>query len=130
MSSNIELLAPAGDLNRGKIALSFKADTIYFGAKQYSLRARASNFDFKELHEMINYAHNNHKKAYLVTNIVCHNNMLDGFESFLKEVMTTPPDGFIVSDPSILRKIQKLVPNANIHISTQQSVTNSKAALF
>ncbi|MDR3330385.1 MAG: U32 family peptidase [Mycoplasmataceae bacterium] len=126
----MELLAPAGDLNRGQIALDFGADAIYFGGKQYSLRARASNFDNQQLHEMINYAHQNQKKVYLVTNIVCHNHLLNGFEDFLHEVMKTPPDAFLVTDPSIYRKIQKHYPNAIIHVSTQQSVTNSKAALF
>jgi putative protease len=128
--NKIELLAPAGDLNRGKIALDFGADAIYFGGKQYSLRARASNFDFNDLHAMINYAHAHHKKAYLVTNIVCHNHLLAGIEHFLQEVIKTPPDAFLCSDPAILQKIQKFVPNAVIHVSTQQSVTNSKSALF
>ncbi|MDR3257908.1 MAG: U32 family peptidase, partial [Mycoplasmataceae bacterium] len=97
MSSRMELLAPAGDLNRGQIALDFGADAIYFGGKQYSLRARASNFDNEQLHEMINYAHSKNKKAYLVTNVVCHNHLLDGFESFLHEVMKTSPDAFLVT---------------------------------
>ncbi|MDR2369168.1 MAG: U32 family peptidase [Mycoplasmataceae bacterium] len=126
----MELLAPAGDLHRGKIALDFGADAIYFGGKQYSLRARASNFDNAHLHEMVNYAHTHNKKAYLVTNIVCHNHLLTGFNDFLQEVIKTPPDAFLCTDPAILRKIQKLFPQAVIHVSTQQSVTNSKSALF
>jgi putative protease len=128
--NKMELLAPAGDLNRGKIALDFGADAIYFGGKQYSLRARASNFEFNDLHEMINYAHAHNKKAYLVTNIICHNHLLNGLDQFLQEVIKTPPDAFLCADPSIIRKIQKFAPNATIHVSTQQSVTNSKAALF
>jgi putative protease len=126
----MELLAPAGDLNRGQIALDFGADAVYFGGKQYSLRARASNFDIEQLHEMINYAHEHNKKAYLVANIICHNHSLNEFDKFLHEVMKTPPDGFLVADPSIYKKIQKHYPQASIHVSTQNSVTNYKAALF
>jgi putative protease len=128
--SRIELLAPAGDLNRGKIALDFGADAIYFGGKQYSLRARASNFDFNDLHSMINYAHTHNKKAYLVTNVICHNNLLHGFDQFLQEVIKTPPDAFLCADPAVILKIKKNIANAIIHVSTQQSVTNSKSALF
>jgi putative protease len=128
--NKIELLSPAGDFNRGKIALDFGADAIYFGGKQYSLRARASNFDNNDIHKMINYAHRHHKKAYLVTNVVCHNHLLQGFDQFLQEVLKTPPDAFLCADPAILRKIQKFSPTAVIHVSTQQSVTNSKSALF
>jgi putative protease len=126
--NKVELLAPAGNFICGKTALDFGADAIYFGGKQYSLRARASNFDNKQLKEMIDYAHSLNKKAYLVVNIICHNHLLDGFSLFFNEIKDA--DAFIVSDPYILKEILKIKPNAIIHISTQQSTTNSKAALF
>ncbi|MDR0825674.1 MAG: U32 family peptidase [Mycoplasmataceae bacterium] len=130
MNKHTELLAPAGDLQRGKMAIDFGANAIYFGAKVYSLRSRASNFDYPQLYEMINYAHEHKAKAYIVSNIVCHNHMLAGVKDFLIEVMKTAPDAFLCTDPYIIKMIKSNYPRANIHISTQQSVTNSKAALF
>lgn len=126
----IELLSPAGDVNRGKIALNFGADAIYFGAKMYSLRARASNFDLENIEEIINYAHANNKKVYIVTNILCHNGHIKNFEPFIKKILAFKPDGFICADPFIISKIRELDQNVEIHISTQQSTTNSKAAAF
>lgn len=130
MSRKIELLAPAGDIYRGQIALDFGADAIYFGGKQYSLRARASNFDYDELREMINITHNLNKKAYIVTNILCHNIHLNNLNTFFQKLISFKPDGFICADPAIIQKIRSIDKQIPIHISTQQSVTNSKAALF
>jgi putative protease len=129
-NQQIELLAPAGDLNRGKIALDFGADAIYLGAKAYSLRARASNFDYEQVAEISEYAHHLNRKIYLVSNIVCHNHMLEGFTNFINNVMQYKIDGFLCTDPFIIKKIKTNYPNVDIHISTQQSVTNSKSALF
>lgn len=128
--SRIELLAPAGDLFRGKIGLEYGADAVYFGTKQYSLRARASNFSIEDAAKMIEFAHTHHKKAYLVVNILCHNVHLTNLVDFIKEVDMLHPDGYIVADPAVVSVILSINPKAIIHISTQQSVTNSKAAMF
>lgn len=128
--NKIELLAPAGDLRRGIIAFEFGADAIYFGGQQFSLRARSSNFSINEIKQIIDFAHSKNKKAYLVTNILCHNNLLVLFDKFLKRLKNCLPDAFICSDPFVIEHIRKFYPKAEIHISTQQSVTNSKAALF
>jgi putative protease len=130
MINKVELLAPAGDCNRGKTALDFGADAIYFGARQYSLRAKASNFDTDDINEISIYAHNLNKKIYLVTNILCHSHMADGFLPFLNSVQKYKPDAYICSDPYIIKTIHEYDKDAQIHISTQQSVSNSKAALF
>ncbi|GHU50303.1 hypothetical protein FACS189459_3930 [Bacilli bacterium] len=130
MNNKVELLAPAGDLNRGKLAFDFGADAIYFGAQQYSLRARASNFNFDNIKEISEYAHSRNRKIFLVTNILCHNHMIGGFNEFLDEVIKYSPDAFICSDPFIIKTIHERFPDKQIHISTQQSITNSKAALF
>jgi putative protease len=130
MTKRVELLAPAGDLNRGIIALDFGADAIYFGAQQYSLRARASNFTPDNIREISEYAHSKNKHIYLVANILCHEPMLPGFKPFLDNVMKYKPDAFISSDPFIISSIHKNYPEAQIHVSTQQSITNSKGALF
>jgi putative protease len=128
--NKVELLAPAGDLSRGKIALDFGADAIYFGGKQYSLRSRASNFDLEQIEEICNYAHERNKKCFLVTNIVCHNSMIKGFKNYLNSIMGFKPNAFICSDPYIIKTIHENYPQAQIHVSTQQSICNSKSALF
>jgi putative protease len=128
--NKIELLAPAGDINRAKLAFGFGADAVYFGGKAYSLRARASNFDFEQIKELTDYAHNLNRKVYIVTNIICHNHMLTGFTKFLNNLMKCNPDVLLCSDPYIIQTVKNLYPQVKIHISTQQSVTNSKAALF
>jgi putative protease len=130
MNNKIELLAPAADLTRGMMAINFGADAIYFGGKEFSLRMRASNFDLLEMNKMIDYAHSMNKKAYLVTNVVCRNHTLLNFNKFFTEIIKNPPDAFLCTDPAIIQKILAVNPKSVIHISTQQSVTNSKAALF
>ncbi len=130
MKNKIELLSPAGDIIKGKYALNYGADAIYLGAKAYSLRARSSNFDFKEVTEIINYAHSLNKKVYLVTNIVCHNAHLSAFDDFIKQIIPLKPDAYICTDPFIMDHIRQHDKNAEIHVSTQQSICNSKAALF
>lgn len=128
--NKVELLAPAGDLQRAKLALDFGADAIYLGAKQFSLRARASNFEDNDIKQICEYAHQKKKKVYLVMNIVCHNIHLQNFTKFLRTIMQYKPDGLICSDPYIISIVRKLYTQVEIHVSTQQSVTNSKSALF
>ena len=126
----VELLAPAGDIFRGKLSLDYGADAIYFGGTQFSLRARAINFTNEKIKEMCDDAHAHNKKCYLVTNILCHNVHLANLRPYLKEVMNYKPDAFITSDPAVINAILEINHNAEIHISTQQSTTNSKASLF
>lgn len=128
--SKVELLAPAGDIERAYYALEYGADAIYLGGKQFSLRARASNFDFEDIHKVVNFAHEKNKKVYLVTNVLCHNYLLNDFEVFFDKVTTMGIDGFIVADPFIIHALRQKYPHIEIHISTQQSITNSKAAAF
>lgn len=130
MNKRIELLAPAGDLDRAKIAINFNANAIYFGGKKYSLRARANNFTISEIKKVIAYAHKNKVKVYIVVNIICHNSMILGFKKYLDKIMQCNPDGLICADPYIMDVIHKYYPKIAIHVSTQQSITNSKAALF
>lgn len=130
MNKFVELLAPAGNLEKAKLALDFNANAIYLGGKKYSLRARANNFDLNELRLAIEYAHDHNAKAYLVTNILCHNGMVRDFKPYLDQLMVFKPDGFICADPYIMKTIHKHYPHVDIHVSTQQSVCNSKAALW
>ncbi|MCV3743557.1 U32 family peptidase [Ureaplasma sp. ES3154-GEN] len=128
---NYELLAPAGDLFKAKIALDYGADAVFVGAKSYSLRARASNFEIEQIHELIDYAHARNKKVYLVTNVICHMPLTKNFAKFIDQIMVNPPDGCISADPFIIDHLKKHYrEKTEIHISTQQSITNSKSALF
>ncbi len=130
MNKFVELLAPAGDLEKAMMAIDFGANAIYLGGKKYSLRARANNFEINELRLAIKYAHEHNAKAYLVTNILCHNGMVRDFKPYLDQLMVFRPDGFICADPYIMQTIHKSYPHVPIHVSTQQSVCNSKAALW
>lgn len=129
-TNKYELLSPAGDLKRAYYALEYGADAVYIGAKQYSLRARASNFEFEDIKQLVKLAHNKKKKVYLVINVFCRNHMISGFKKFMDNVSNFGIDGFISADPFIIKTLKDDYPNCEIHISTQQSITNSKAALF
>jgi putative protease len=125
-----ELLAPAGDLERGIIALDFGADAIYLGGQAFSLRANASNFNLNTIKKISEYCKKNNKKWFLVINVLCQNPMMKDFLPYLKKVIKFKPNAYIASDPFIITQIRKIDKKTQIHISTQQSVTNSKAALF
>ena len=122
MNNKTELLSPAGDNFKAKIALEYGADAIYFGGKQYSLRARASNFDFDDIKSTIQLAHKMNKKVYIVTNILCHNVHLKNAKNFFNEVLKYKPDGFICADPYIVELIRKLDKSVEIHISIAREV--------
>lgn len=129
MKSNKELLAPAGDKERALFALTYGADAVYFGGKQYSLRARASNFDLEDIEEVVQFAHSKNKKVYLVANILCHPENMSGFKAFFDKVTQIGIDAFIVADPFVFYNLHHKY-HVECHISTQQSITNSKSALF
>lgn len=125
-----ELLAPAGNFEKAEYALDFGADAIYIGPKAYSLRARSSNFDIDEIRKITNYAHSINKKVYVVLNIICHNIHLKNFEEYFKKISECKVDGIICADLFIISSIKKINPEMEIHISTQQSICNSKSSLF
>lgn len=125
-----ELLAPAGDLEKAYIALDYGADAIFLGAKAYSLRAHASNFEISDIDEIVKYAHSKNKKVYIVTNIICHNSLIKPAKEFIDKLVECNPDGFITADPYLVNLLNQNYPHKEIHISTQQSICNSKAALF
>lgn len=130
MSNRIELLAPAGDLERLKVNLLYGADAVYIGGKKYSLRANASNFDLAEIKEACDFAHKLNKKVYLTLNIVFHNEELEGVEAYIKDVVACGIDAFIISDPFIINYIVKNYPQVETHLSTQNSTTNIDTVLF
>ncbi len=124
----VELLAPAGDLERLKIALKYGADAVYIGYKELSLRANAINFTYDEIKEAVSFAHNLGKKVYVTVNIVVHNNELSKIDENIKKLSSIGVDALIISDPSIFKSARKY--NIEIHLSTQASTMNYKAALF
>ena len=126
----IELLAPAGDMERLKIALLYGADAVYIGGKNYSLRANAINFGIDEIKEACDYAHNLNKRIYVTVNIVFHNEDTLGIVEYLKELEKCKVDAIIVSDPLIIDVINDNKINIPIHISTQYSTVNYEAVKF
>lgn len=130
MNRKVELLAPAGNLEKLKMAVQYGADAVYLAGKQFGLRTASDNFSFDEMREGVAYAHAHGKKAYLTMNIIAHNDSIDQAEPFLLEAAETGIDGVIVSDPGIFRIIRKVRPDLPIHISTQTSTTNYQTVAF
>jgi len=126
----IELLAPAGNLEKVKWAFMYGADAVYFGGRDYSLRANAENLSVDEIKEACEFAHNLGKKVYVTTNIVFHNEDFSGLEDYLKALYDVGVDAVIVSDPSVISLIKEVVPNLEIHISTQQNTLNYEVCNF
>lgn len=125
-----ELLAPAGNLEKLKAAISFGADAVYLGGSKLNLRAFADNFTTEELKEGIEFAHSRGKKVYVTINIIPHNEDLEGLENYLLELYEIGADAALIADLGIIETARKVVPNLEIHLSTQANCTNYKSALF
>ena len=126
----IELLSPAGDIERLKVTLLYGADAVYIGGEKYGLRANATNFTIDQIREGCIFAHNLGKKVYLTLNIVFHNEDMDGVEEYISSVVDAGIDAFIVSDPFIISYIKKNFSDVEVHLSTQNSTTNYKSVVF
>ncbi len=126
----IELLSPAGDKERLKFACLYGADAIYIGGKSFGLRANATNFELDEMNECIEYAHSLNKKVYVTVNIVFHDKELDGLKEYLESLANIHVDAIIASDPLVLRTVRENNINLDLHLSTQNSVLNSRACKY
>lgn len=126
----MELLAPAGNLEKGKYALNYGADAIYIGGKEFSLRAKADNLENEDLTKIVDYAHSLHKKVFITVNIYPHNKHLVRLEEYMKFLGTLPLDGIILSDPAVFNLSKKYAPNIPIHMSTQSNITNWQTVKF
>lgn len=126
----IELLAPAGNLERLKIAFLYGADAVYIGGYEYSLRANAINFSKNELKEAVEFAHNLKKRVYVTVNIVFHNKDLNGLKEYLEDLAAIRVDAVIVSDIAVIKTIKDNHIPLEIHLSTQASTLNYEAALY
>ena len=126
----IELLAPAGDLEKLKFALLYGADAVYIGGQNFSLRANAKNFSLEEIGKSVEFAHSLNKKVYVTVNIVFHDEDVEGLEEYLRELAKMKVDAIIVSDFYVITLVEKLAIPLEVHVSTQASTLNSYAAKF
>jgi putative protease len=125
-----ELLAPAGNLERLKIAIAYGADAVYIGGQQYGLRAFAGNFSAEEMEEGIKYAHQNGRKVYVTMNVFARNEDFMGMEDYILRLQNMGADAIIISDPGILSLVRETAPDFEVHLSTQANNTNWRSAMF
>lgn len=130
MKKKIELLSPAGDLEKLKIAIAYGADAVYMGGKSLGLRAKAKNFDMNEMAEGIDFAHKHNARIYITANIFAHEEDFEGAAEYFKELYQMGVDALIISDPGLFSIARNAVPEMEIHISTQSNNTNFQTALF
>ena len=129
MKNKPELLAPAGDLERLKIAVLYGADAVYIGGPILGLRANAINFTFDEIKEGVEFAHKHNARVHVTVNIVLHNKEIKEVIKYLKKLDELNVDAIIVSDPTII-ELAKQYTNLEIHLSTQKSTLNIEACKF
>lgn len=130
MKNKPELLAPAGNLEKLKMALIYGADAVYMGGKAFGLRAFSDNFDDAELKQGIDFAHTLGKKAYVTVNIFPHNDDLNELPDYIRQLDEIGADAVIVSDLGVFRIVRQTAPNLPIHISTQANSTNWSTVQF
>lgn len=128
--NKIELLAPAGDLERLKWAFRYGADAVYLGGEKFSLRSMAKNFTLEEIKEGVEFAHNLNKKVYVTVNIVFHEDDIEDLVDYLKKLEEYHVDAIIASDMFILDLLKENNINLEFHLSTQSSCLNKESASF
>lgn len=128
MTQKPELLAPAGDMERLKVAIAYGADAVYLGGQQFSLRAGAVNFD--NVAEAVDYAHAQSAKVYVAVNIFANNADIEALRGYFKALSEAGADAVIISDPGVLALAREEAPTLEVHISTQANITNYASALF
>ncbi len=123
-----ELLAPAGDMERLKVAIKYGADAVYLGGTVFGMRAAPANFGKEELCEAVSYAHAHGVKVYLTCNVLPRSNELSELPDFLENAVKAKVDALIISDMGVLEYAKKYAPGIEIHISTQTGIVNYAAA--
>ena len=126
----LELLIPAGSLDVLKTAVIYGADAVYLGGEAFGLRAKAKNFTNEEIKEGIAFAHERGAKVYITANILAHNADLPGVEKYFEELREIGPDALIISDPGVFAIAKRVLPDMELHISTQANNTNYGTYLF
>lgn len=125
---NIELLSPAGDFERLKLALKFGADAVYLGGEQFGMRTNPSNFNAEQLKKAVELAHSLGKKVYLTCNTLPRNNEIEYLPDFLKYAQEINIDAFIIADIGVMMMAKKYAPDVEIHMSTQVGIVNYQTA--
>src|SRR5699024_9817126 len=125
-----ELLIPASSLEVLKIAVIFGADAVYIGGEAFGLRAKAKNFSLEEMKEGVAFAHAHNVRVYVTANILAHNSDLDGVRKYFEELKEVNPDALIISDPGVFMIAKEVLPEMELHISTQANNTNYGTYLF
>lgn len=125
-----ELLAPAGNLSKLKTAIDYGADAVFMGGARLNLRAFSDNFTNEEMVEALAYAHDRGKKVYVTINVFPHESDMKGLEEYLQNLEKLGVDALIVSDPGIIMTAREVVPNMELHLSTQANNVNSRSAIF
>jgi len=125
-----ELLAPAGNLEKLKIAVHYGADAVYLGGKAFGLRNLADNFTTAEMAAGLAHAHEHGVKVYLTVNSYPGNDELPGLAEYLEEVATLPFDAWIAADPGVIQLIHEIAPDKTIHLSTQANTVNWRSVRF
>lgn len=130
MDKKIELLAPAGDLEKLKTAIDYGADAVYFGGELFSLRAAAGNLSVNDIREGMEYVHSHGCKAYMTLNIYPHNEDIPLIRDYLDQIKDIPIDAFLISDPGMMCLVKDVIPDAELHLSTQANLTNYVTAHY
>ncbi|WP_099223272.1 peptidase U32 family protein [Listeria costaricensis] len=125
-----EVLAPAGNLEKLKIAIRYGADAVYIGGQAYGLRSRAGNFSYEEMEEGVAFAHSHQAKVYVAANMVAHVGDTEGAGAFFLKLREIGIDAVIVSDPALIQICFEHAPGLPVHLSTQASATNYKTLEF
>lgn len=128
----IELLSPAGNFEKMKMALLYGADAVYLAYNRFGMRASADNFTMEELNEAIGYAHERGKKIYLTLNTMPREHEYPDLIEFLRKLAVLPngaPDAAIVADIGVMMLVRELLPKTELHISTQSGVVSSADAI-
>ena len=125
-----ELLVPASSLEVLKVAVVFGADAVYIGGEAFGLRAKAKNFTLEEMREGVQFAHAHGVKVYVTANIFAHNADLPGVRSYFEELRVVAPDALIISDPGVFMIAREVLPDMELHVSTQANNTNYGTYLF
>jgi len=126
----VEVLSPAGDIEKLKVAVAYGADAVYLSGKSFGLRAGSGNFTHEEMKEAVGYAHEHGVLCYVTMNILAHAKDIEKLDGEIHFCRRIGADALIVSDAGVFRRIRTLYPDFEIHISTQASITNAQGCLF
>ena len=124
-----ELLSPAGNFEKLKAALLYGADAVYLAGQSFGMRSAADNFSVEELNEAVKYTHERGKRLFLTLNTMPHGNEYAALRDFLREIKDFGIDAYIVADLGVMATLREIIPDAEIHVSTQASIVSPEAAM-